>query len=74
MEKKRKETFSKIVLSANKLTRQRTLQINNSHLDRGRYWKNSQEATKNNFLIHGELTEENKALRFFSEGIVIDGI
>ena len=29
---------------------------------------------KKNFLIHGELTEANKALRFFSEGIVIDGI
>ena len=47
---------------ANKLTRQ-TQQINNDHLDR-------KEATKK-FLIRGQLTEANKALRFFSEGGVI---
>ena len=56
--KKEKQIFLKIV-RANKLTRQ-TQQINNDHRDR-------QEATKN-FLIHGQLTEANKALHFFSEG------
>ena len=34
MEKKERRMFSKIV-RAGKLTRQRTLQINNAHLDRG---------------------------------------
>ena len=56
--KKEKQIILKIV-RANKLTRQ-TQQINNDHRDR-------QEATKN-FLIHGQLTEANKALHFFSEG------
>ena len=50
------------IVRANKLTRQ-TQQINNDHLDR-------KEATKN-FLIRDQLTEANKALRFFSEGGVI---
>ena len=56
--KKGRQIFSKIVHKG-KLTGQRTLQINNAHLD------------KNNFLVHGELTEANKALCFFSERGVI---
>ena len=47
-------------------TKQRTLEINNAHLDRSRCRQHLQEATKN-CLIHGELTETNKALLFFSE-------
>ena len=66
MEKKGRQIFSKIVRSS-KLTRERTLQINNAHLDRSRCWEHLQEATKKNFLIHSELTETNKALLFFSE-------
>ena len=46
------------------------LQINIAHLDRSRCWQHLQEETKN-CLIHGELTEENKALCFFSERWVI---
>ena len=56
--KKGRQIFSKIVPKG-KLTGQRTLQINNAHLD------------KSNFLVHGELTEANKALCFFSERGVI---
>ena len=70
MEKKRSQVISKIV-RASKLTRQRTLYINNTHHDSGRYWQHLQEATKKTFLIRVELTKANKALRFFSEGIVI---
>ena len=69
MEKRGRQIFSKIV-RASKLTRQRTLQVNNTHLDRGRCWQYRKKRQKN-FFIHGELTEANKALRFFSEGIVI---
>ena len=67
--KKGKQTFSKIV-GTRELTRQRTLQIDNAHVDRNRYWQHLQEETKI-LLIHGELTEANKALCFFSEGVVI---
>ena len=54
------------IVRASKLTRQRTLQINNAHLDRSRclqHWKKRQKK----FLTHSELTETNKALLFFSE-------
>ena len=51
MEKRGRQIFSKI-LRASKLTRQRTLAINNPHLDRSRRWQHFQEAT-----THGELTE-----------------
>ena len=64
MEKRGSQIFSKIIRVC-KLTRQRTLEINNAHLDRSRCWQHLQEAK--NFLIHGELTETNKALLFFSE-------
>ena len=43
--------------------------MNNAHLDRSRCCQHFQKA-KTNFLIHGELTETNKALRFFSEEVV----
>ena len=66
MEKRGRQIFSKIV-RASKLTRQRILEINKAHLDRSRCWKHLQESDKENFLIHGELTETNKALLFFSE-------
>ena len=59
MEKRGRQIFSKIV-RASKLTRQRSLEINNAHLDRSR-------SNKENFLIHGKLTETNEAVLFFSE-------
>ena len=68
MENRGRQIFSKIV-RASKWIRQRTLQMNNAQLDRSRCWQHFQEPKKN-FLIHGELTETNKALRFFSEGVV----
>ena len=68
MENRERQIFSKNE-RASKLIRQRTLQMNNSHLDRSRCWQYFQEAKKNS-LIHGELTETNKALPLFSEGIV----
>ena len=54
MEKRGRQIFYKIV-RASKLTRQRTLLTAFARSD------------KENFLIHGELTETNKALLFFSE-------
>ena len=50
------------------------MQIDNTYLDRGRYWKHLQEATTTTakFLIHGGLTERNKAPRFFLEWTVIE--
>ena len=48
MEKRGRQIFSKIV-RASKLTRQRTLEINNVHLDRSRCWQHLQEATKKTF-------------------------
>ena len=68
MENSGREIFSKFV-RASKLIKQRTLQMNNAHLDRSRCCQHFQKA-KTNFLIHGELTETNKVLRFFSEGEV----
>ena len=68
MENSGREIFSKFV-RASKLIKQRTLQMNNAHLDRSRCCQHFQKA-KTNFLIRGELTETNKALRFFSEGEV----
>ena len=66
MEKKGRQIFAKI-LRASKLTRQRTLRINNAHLDRSRCRQQWRKRQKKNFLIHGELTETNEALLFFSE-------
>ena len=63
MEKRGRQIFSKTVRASN-LSRQRTLEINNAHLDRSRCGQHLQEATKN-CLIHGELTETNKALDTF---------
>ena len=55
-EKKGQQIFSKIV-RASKLTRQRTIQIHNAHLDSSRCWQYFHEATKKKkLLIHGELT------------------
>ena len=65
MEKKGKQIFSNIV-RASKLTRQRTLQINNAHLDRNCCWQHWKKHKKS-FLIHDELTETNKILLFYSE-------
>ena len=48
MEKRGRQIFLKIV-SASKLTRQRTWEINNAHLDRSRCWQHLQEATKKTF-------------------------
>ena len=48
MEKRGRQIFLKIV-RASKLTRQRTLEINNAHLDRSRCWQHLQEATKKTF-------------------------
>ena len=42
MEKRGKQIFSKIV-RASKLTRHRTLEMNNTHLDRSRCFKNVEE-------------------------------
>ena len=46
-----------------------TADINNAHSDRSRCWHHMQEATKKTFSFI--MTEANKALRFFSEGVVI---
>ena len=70
MVKKGKQIFLKIVRVTSKLTSQRTLQINNAHLDSIHCWHHLQETTKN-FLIHSELTKANKSQRFFTEGAVI---
>ena len=51
MEKKGRQIFSKIV-RAGKLTRQRTLQINNANLDRSHCWQHWIEATKKKKLSH----------------------
>ena len=48
MEERGRQIFSKTV-RASKLTRQRTLQINNAHLDGSRCWQHLQEATKKTF-------------------------
>ena len=48
MEKRGRQIFSKIA-RASKLTRQRTLETNNVHLDRSRRWQHLQEATKKSF-------------------------
>ena len=48
MEKRGRQIFSKIV-RASKLTRQRTLKINNAHLDGSRCWQHLQEPTKKTF-------------------------
>ena len=67
MEKKGRQIFLKIV-RASKLTRQRTLEINNANLDRSHSLLTTfARSDKKNFLIHSELTETNKALFFFSE-------
>ena len=67
MEKRGRQIFSKIV-RASKLTRQRTQEINNAHLDRKLPLLTAfARSDKKNFLIHGELTETNKGLLFFSE-------
>ena len=60
MEKKGRQIFLKVV-RASKLTRQRTLQINNTHLDWSRCWQHWKKRQKN-FLIHGQFTETNKAI------------
>ena len=72
MEKKKGEEFffSKTV-RASKLTKQRTLQINNTYLDRSCCSQYLQKRLKNVF-IQGELTEGNKAPCFFSERGVIE--
>ena len=67
MAKRGWQIFSNIV-RASKLTRQRTLEINNAHLDhRLPLLTAFARSDKENFLIDGELTETNKALLFFSE-------
>ena len=57
---------------ASKLTWQRTPQIKNAHLDCSPALLTAfARSDKKNFFIHGELTEANKALCFFSERGVI---
>ena len=70
MEKRGRQIFSKTV-RASKLTRQRTLEINNAHLDRSHCWQHLQEATKENFLIHGELPQKQIKLYFSSQNRVV---
>ena len=68
MKKKGRQNFSKIVRTS-KLTRQRTLQINNPHLVTliVAAVDSIGKSDKKNSLIHRELTETYKALLFFSE-------
>ena len=70
MEKRGRQIFSKIV-RASKLTRQRTLQIYKQRSRRSQTLLIALKKRPKNSLVHGELTETNKALRFFLEGIVI---
>ena len=70
MEKRGRQIFSKIV-RASKLTRQRTLQIYKQRSPRSQTLLIALKKRQKNSLDHGELTETNKALRFFLEGIVI---
>ena len=67
--KKEKQLFSKIV-RVSKLTKQRTLQINNSHLDMVAA-VDSICKKKKTFPIHGELKKAIKSQRFFPKGAVI---
>ena len=69
--KKRGRNFFSKALRASKLTKQRTLQINNTYLDRSRCSQYLQKRQKNVF-IQGELTEANKTPCFFSERGVIE--
>ena len=72
MEKKKgEEFFFFFFLRARKLTKQRTLQINNTYLDRSCCSQYLQKRLKNVF-IQGELTEGNKAPCFLSERGVIE--
>ena len=69
--KKGKQIISKTV-RASKLTWQRTLQMNNAHLDRSPVLLTAfARSDEKNFFIESELTEANKALSFFSEKGVI---
>ena len=72
MEKRRRQIFSKTE-HASQLTRQRTLQINNAHsiVAAVALLTAFARSEKRTFLIHGELTETNKAPRFFPEVVVI---
>ena len=71
MEKRGSQIFSKTV-RAIKLTRQRTLEIKNAHLDRSLpLWTAFGRSDKENFLIHGELPQKQIKLYFSSQNWVV---
>ena len=72
MEKKRKANiFENCTCHQVNMARNPALQINNAHLYRSRCNDSIYKKRQENCLIRGEMTEENKALCFFSETGVI---
>ena len=69
-EKKGQQIFPKTV-RASKLIRQRTIQINNAHLDSTRCWQFFQEATKKKKKTYSFTVSWQKQIKLYPQGVVI---